>query len=331
MKRHSAGAFRAILAAALCAGAMLLASTESVAQPYPGRTVRIIVAFAPGGTTDLLGRFIAAELSSSLGQPFVVENISGGGGNVGSSAAAKSAPDGHTLLIGAAGNIAINPGLFTNMPYDPATELAPVALMATVMNLLVVHPSVPANNVKELIALAKSKPGKLTYASAGNGSTIQLAAEMFKHLAGVDILGVNYRGSGPAMIDLLGGRTDLMFENMPTALPRVQSGSLRALGVTGRTRNPALPNVPTIAEAGLPDFEAISWFGVMAPARTPPAIVDTLYRAIAAALQKPESMEKVRGMGADVTVRNPEDFRKLINADTEKWGAIIKAAGIKVN
>jgi len=331
MKRNAIPALRAFLAAVLCTGAALLAPADSLAQAYPSRTVRIIVSFAPGGTTDLLGRFIAAELSSSLGQPFVVENISGGGGNVGSSAAARSTPDGHTLLIGAAGNIAINPGLFTNMPYDPATELAPVALMATVMNLLVVHPSVPAHSVKELIALAKNKPGKLTYASAGNGSTIQLAAEMFKHLAGVDILGVNYRGSGPAMLDLLGGRTDIMFENMPTALPRVQSGSLRALGVTGRTRNPALPNVPTIAEAGLPDFEAISWFGVMAPARTPPVIIDALYRAIAAALQKSESMEKVRSMGADVTVTGPDDFRKLIKADTEKWAAIIKAAGIKAN
>lgn len=321
---------RALLLAALGAGTLLLAA-ESLAQNYPGRSVRIIVPFAPGGTTDLLGRFIAAELASSLGQPFVVENISGAGGNIGSAAAAKAAPDGHTLLIGAAGNIAINPGLFTNMPYDPATELAPVALMATTMNLLVVHPSVPANNVRELIALAKSKPGKLTYASAGNGSTIQLSAEMFKKLAGVDIVGVNYRGSGPAMLDLLGGRTDIMFENMPTALPRVQAGSLRALGVTARTRSPALPDVPTIAEAGLPDFEALSWFGVMAPAHTPAAIVETLYRAIAAALSKPQSVEKVRSLGAEVTVSSPGEFRKLIRADTEKWGAIIKSAGITTN
>jgi tripartite-type tricarboxylate transporter receptor subunit TctC len=325
MKRFVARSALALLAAAL------LLPSQASAQAYPSRTVRIIVAFAPGGTTDLLARFIASELAGPLGQPFVVENISGGGGNVGSAQAARTAPDGHTLLLGAAGNIAINPSLFTNMPYDPATELAPVALMATVMNMLVVHPSVPANSVKELIALARSRPGKLTYASAGNGSTIQLAAEMFKHMAGVDILGVNYRGSGPAMVDLLGGRTDIMFENMPTALPRVQSGSLRALGVTGRTRNPALPNVPTIAEAGLPDFEALSWFGVMAPAKTPPAVIDTLHRAIAAALAKPESVEKVKSMGADVTVLGPEAFRNLIKADTEKWAAIIRAAGIKAN
>ena len=326
MKRRLAS-----LATLALAAAELLASADAPAQAYPTRQVRIIVSFAPGGTTDLLGRFIAGELAAALGQPFVVENISGGGGNVGSAQAARATPDGHTLLIGAAGNIAINPGLFDNMPYDPATELAPVALMATVMNLLVVHPSVPANNVKELIALAKSRPGKLTYASAGNGSTIQLAAEMFKHMAGVDIVGVNYRGSGPAMLDLLGGRTDLMFENFPTALTRVQAGSLRALGVTAKKRNPALPNVPTIAEAGLPDYEASSWFGVLAPAKTPPAVIDTLSRAIAASLAKPESVEKIKGMGAEPTVLGPEEFRRMIRADTEKWAAIIKAAGIKAN
>ena len=309
----------------------LLAPALSSAQAYPSRQVRIVVAFAPGGTTDLIGRFIAGELAASLGQPFVVENISGGGGNVGSAQAARSTPDGHTLLIGAAGNISINPGLFDNMPYDPATELAPVSLIASVMNLLVVHPSVPANSVKELIALAKSKPGKLTYASAGNGSTIQLAAEMFKHMAGVDIVGVNYRGSGPALLDLLGGRTDVMFENFPTAFTRVQAGGLRALAVTGKRRNPQLPNVPTIAESGLPDYDAMSWFGVMAPAKTPPAVIDTLAKAIAASLAKPESVEKIKGMGADPTVLGPEDFRKLIRADTEKWSRIIKAAGIKAN
>lgn len=320
---HSALAALATLA--------LLAPALSSAQAYPSRQVRIIVAFAPGGTTDLLGRFIAGELAASFGQPFVVENISGGGGNVGSAQAARSTPDGHTLLIGAAGNIAINPGLFDNMPYDPATELAPVSLIASVMNLLVVHPSVPANSVKELIALAKSKPGKLTYASAGNGSTIQLAAEMFKHMAGVDIVGVNYRGSGPALLDLLGGRTDVMFENFPTAFTRVQAGGLRALAVTGKRRNPQLPNVPTIAESGLPDYDAMSWFGVMAPAKTPPAVIDTLAKAIAASLAKPEAIEKIKGMGADPTVLGPEEFRKLIRADTEKWGRIIKAAGIKAN
>jgi tripartite-type tricarboxylate transporter receptor subunit TctC len=320
----------AVLAAVVVGFASLVAAT-STAQTYPARTVRVIVPFAPGGTTDVLGRFIAAELATALGQSFVVENVSGGGGNIGSNQVAKAAPDGYTLLIGAAGNISINPGLFTNMPYDPQADLAPVALMASTMNLLVVHPSVPAKSVPELIALAKASPGKLTYASAGNGSTIQLAAEMFKHLAGVDILGINYRGSGPAMLDLLAGRTDIMFENMPTALPRVQAGSLRALGVTGRARNPALPDVPTIAEAGLPDFEATSWFGVLAPARTAPVVIDVLYRTIADALKKPESADKVRKMGADVTVMGPEDFSRLIRSDTRKWGGIIKAAGITAN
>lgn len=317
------------LAAILAFAAAALCAAQTFAQAYPSRQVKIVVSFAPGGTTDVLGRFIAAELSSALGQPFVVENLSGGGGNVGSNSVAKAAPDGYTLLIGAAGNIAINPGLFTNMPYDPQTDLAPIALIASTMNLLVVHPSVPATTVRELIALAKSKPGKMTYASAGNGSTMQLSAEMFKKHAGVDILGIHYRGSAPALVDLLAGRTDIMFENMPTALPRVQAGALRALGVTGKTRNPVLPNVPTIAEAGLPEFEAISWFGLFAPARTPPAVIDRLYRSIADALKKPESIDRIAKMGADVTLMGPEEFRKLVRADTDKWGAIIKAAGLK--
>lgn len=331
MKVDLAPCYRRLFALAACACALLAAPVPAVAQPYPSRTVRVVVPFAPGGTTDVLGRFIAAELATAFAAPFVVDNVSGGGGNIGSNQVAKAAPDGHTLLIGAAGNISINPGLFTNMPYDPQTDLAPVALMASTMNLLVVHPSVPAKTVQELIALAREKPGKMTYASAGNGSTIQLAAEMFKKLAGVDILGINYRGSGPAMLDLLAGRTDLMFENMPTALPRVQTGSLRALGVTGKSRNPALPDVPTIAEAGLPEFEATSWFGVLAPARTPAPIIDALHRAISEALKKPDAADKVRRMGADVTLSGPEEFRKLIRSDTEKWNSIIKASGITAN
>ena len=320
-----------LLVAFALAFALALAATTASAQAYPTRGGKIIVAFAPGGTTDVLGRLIAAELTSGLGQTFVVENVSGGGGNIGSNQVAKSAPDGYTLLIGAAGNIAINPGLFTNMPYDPQTDLAPIALVASTPNLLVVHPSVPANNVKELIALAKAQPGKLTYASAGNGSTIQLAAEMFKFLAGVDILGVNYRGSGPAMLDLLAGRTDIMFENMPTALPRVQSGSLRALGVTGRTRNPELPSVPTIAEAGLPEFEATSWFGLLAPAKTPQPVIDALYRTLAEAMKRPDVLERIRKMGAEPTLLAPEPFAKLIREDTAKWRRIIQAAKISAS
>jgi tripartite-type tricarboxylate transporter receptor subunit TctC len=316
------------LLVALCLAALSLTAN---AQSYPTRAVKMVVPFAPAGATDILARMLSTELGSQLGQSFVVENLSGGGGNIGSVAVARAAPDGYTLLFGAAGNITINPGLFTNMPYDPATDLAPVSLMATTMNAMVVHPSVQATNVKEMIALAKGKPGAMSYASAGNGSTMQLSAEMFKKLAGVDLVAVHYRGAGPAMLDLLAGRTQVMFDNMPSVLPRIQAGQLRVLGVTGKTRSELLPNAPTIAEAGLPEFEALSWFGVFAPAKTPQPIIEQLNRSIREVMKKPDAIERVRKMGADVAVNSPEEFRKLIRADTEKWASIIKWGNIKAD
>ncbi len=331
MKTDRSFLLRRALCAALCAAPLLAAAPLASAQSYPAKPVKMIVPFAPGGATDILARLISAELSMALGKPFVVENISGGGGNIGSNNAARAEPDGYTLLFGAAGNIAINPGLFKNMPYDPIKDLAPVSLLASTANVLVVHPSVPAKNVKELIALAKSKPGELNYASSGNGSTIHLAAEMFNHMAGVKTVGVHYRGSAPAMIDLLAGRTHLMFENIPSALPRIQDGSLRALGVTGRTPTAALPGVPPIADAGLPGFEATSWFGVFAPARTPPAIIDKLAQTIAEAAKKPAVIEKIRGLGAEVTIAGPAEFSKLVRTDTEKWAAVIRNAGVTLD
>jgi tripartite-type tricarboxylate transporter receptor subunit TctC len=303
---------------------------QAIAQPYPTKPVKMVVAFEPGGATDILARLIAAELSQSLGQQVVVENRSGGGGNIGANLVAKSEPDGYTLHFGADGNIAINPSLFKNMPLDPAVDFVPVAPMASSMNVLVVHPSVPAKNVKELIALAKAQPGKHTFASSGNGGTIHLSGEMFKMMAGVDIVHVPYRGSAPAMVDLIAGRTDMMFDNIPSARPRIQQGSLRALGVTGATRSNALPDVPTIAEAGLPGYEATTWFGVFAPAKTPPAIVDKLNKAIADALRKPAVVEKIQGMGAEPMFMTPAEFQKLVLSDTEKWRKVVKGANVQV-
>jgi tripartite-type tricarboxylate transporter receptor subunit TctC len=303
---------------------------QVLAQAYPTKPVKMVVAFEPGGATDILARLIAAELSQSLGQQFVVENRSGGGGNIGANLVAKAEPDGYTLHFGAAGNIAINPSLFKNMPLDPAVDFAPVAPMASSMNVLVVHPSVKASNVKELIALAKAQPGKLTFASSGNGGTIHLSGEMFKMMAAVDIVHVPYRGSAPAMVDLIAGRTDMMFDNIPSALPRIQQGALRALGVTGATRSKALPDVPTIAEAGLPGYEALTWFGVFAPAKTPPAIVDKLNKAIAEALRKPAVVEKIQGMGAEPMFMTPAEFHKLVLSDTEKWRKVVKGANVQV-
>jgi tripartite-type tricarboxylate transporter receptor subunit TctC len=320
---------------ALTAGAVLTAGLSIpapvLAQNYPAKPVRVMVPFEPGGATDIMARLISAELTNSLGQSFLVENRSGAGGNIGANVVAKADPNGYVLLFAGAGNIAINPSLFTNMPFDPITDLAPVSLMVTTMNVLMVHPSVPAKSVLELIALAKEKPGKLSFASTGNGGTQHLSGELFKMLAGINVVHVPYRGSGPAMADFVVGRTEMMFDNIPPALPRIQAGTLRALGVTAKKRSDMLPGVPTIADAGLPDFEASSWFGVMAPARTPAAVINRLNQAMVEALKKPEVIEKIRGMGADPASSTPEEFTERIRADTEKWRAVVKAAGVTVN
>jgi tripartite-type tricarboxylate transporter receptor subunit TctC len=333
MQRHFRNLTRAFALVATAAATLALSAPEAraQAQTYPDRPVRMIVAFEPGGATDLLARLICQELTTALGQTFFVENKSGGGGNIGANMVAKAAPDGYTLHFGAAGNIAINPSLFSNMPYDPQTDFAPVAPMASTMNILVVNPAVPAKTVAEVIALAKEKPGKLTFASSGNGGTIHLSGEMFKVMAKVDIVHVPYRGSGPAMIDLIAGRTDMMFDNLPSALPRVQNGSLRAIAVTAAKRSKALPDVPTIAEAGLPGYEATTWFGVFAPAQTPPAIVDKLNRAIADALRKPAVVEKIAGMGAEPMFMTPDEFKKLVKTDTDKWRIVVKQANVKLD
>jgi len=317
--------------AAVVALASMLSFAAWGADTYPSKPVRMIVAFAPGGATDILARLLANELSKSLGQSFVVENKSGGGGNIGTEAVVRAEPDGYTLHFGAAGNITINPSLFTNMTFDPAVDLAPVAPMASTMNLLVVHPSVKANTVKELIALAKASPGKMTFASSGNGGTIHLSGELFKMMAEVDILHVPYRGSSPAMIDMVGGRTNMMFDNLPSALPHVQAGKLRALAVTGRERSRALPDVPTIAEAGLPGYEATTWFGVFAPARTPQPIIDRLSKAINEALNRPAVVEEIRKMGGEPMHMSQAEFRQLIATDTEKWRKVVTTANVKVD
>ena len=330
MKKHR-NAFPCALTLCAAAATVLLYSTSLLAQNYPAKPVRMMVPFEPGGATDILARIICAELTNSLSQSFFVENKSGAGGNLGANVVAKADPNGYTLLLAGAGNIVINPSLFANMPFDPMTDLAPVSLMVTTMNVLMVHPSVPAKSVLELIALAKEKPGKLTFASTGNGGTQHLSGELFKMLAKVNILHVPYRGSAPAMSDFVAGRTDMMFDAVATALPRVQAGTVRALGVTAKKRSAMLPNVPTIAEAGLPEYEATTWFGVMAPARTPRSVIDRLNRAIVDALKKPEMIEKIRSIGAEPFSNTPEEFKDLIRADTEKWRVVVKAAGVTIN
>ena len=312
--------------------AALPLARPAVAQgAWPARPVRVVVPFAPAGATDILGRLTATELGNALGQSFVVENRAGAGGNLGSDLVAKSPPDGYTLLFGAAGNIGINPSLFANMPYDPARDLAPVSLIAEVTNILVVHPSVNARSVQELIALGRTTPGGLVYASSGNGSTIHLSAELFAAMTQLRMTHVPYRGSGPAMADLLAGRVALMFDNLPSALPHVREGRLRALAVTAARRSPVLPDLPTIAEAGVPGYEATSWFGLFAPAGTPREIIGRMAREMDAFARRPEVAERIRALGAEPITNTPDDFAAMVRAEIAKWGAVVRASGARAD
>jgi tripartite-type tricarboxylate transporter receptor subunit TctC len=311
--------------------ALPLARSARAQGGWPARPVRVVVPFAPGGATDILGRLTATELGNALGQPFVVENRAGAGGNLGSDIVAKAPPDGYTLLFGAAGNIGINPSLFANMPYDPVRDLAPISLIAEVTNVLVVHPSVNARSVQELIALARTTQGGLVYASSGNGSTIHLSAELFAAMTRLNMTHVPYRGSGPAMADLLAGRVALMFDNLPSALPHVREGRLRALAVTATRRSPALPDVPTVAEAGVPGYEATSWFGLFAPAGTPREIIDRMAREMAAFARRPEVAERIRALGAEPITSTPDEFAAMVRAEITKWGAVVRASGARAD
>ena len=300
------------------------------AQDYPSKPVRFVVPFAPGGTTDVLARLVGEKLSASLGQQFVVDNKPGAGGNVGTAQVAKAEPDGYTLLMGTVGTHAINASIYPSLPYDPVQDFAPVTLVATVPNVLVVNPEVPANSVAELIALAKEKPGELNFASSGNGSSIHLSGELFKAMTGVDIVHVPYKGSGPAVVDLLGGQVQMMFDNLPSSAPQIKAGKLRPLGVTSKERSPTLPDVPTIAEAGVPGYEALSWFGVLVPAGTRDAIVAKLQNEIAKALADPAMRERFAELGAVPVGGTSAEFADLITAETAKWAKVVQDAGIKL-
>lgn len=298
------------------------------AEDYPAKPVRIIVPFAPGGGTDLVARLTAQKLSERLGQQFIVENRSGAGGVIGSDLVAKSKPDGYTLVV-VSGSHTINPSLYRHLPYDTLRDFAPVTNLVAGPALLVVHPSVPANNVRELIALAKAKPGTLSFASSGNGSPPHLGGELFKWKAGVDMIHVPYKGNGPAYADLIGGQVSLMFPNIATSLQHVQSGRLRALAVTSRTRIRVAPDIPTVAESGLPGYELNSWFGLLAPADTPPAVLRLLQQEIAKIYQLPEVREKIVSQGVEPVANTPAEFAVEIKAEMAQWSQLFKAANIK--
>ena len=313
-------------------GALLaLVATAASAQTYPTKPIRLVVPFPPGGATDILARDVAQKLTEAWGQQVIVDNRPGAGGNIGSELVAKSAPDGYTLEMGTVGTHAINASLYAKMPYDHVKDFVPVILVAGVPNVLVVNPAVPANSVAELIAYAKANPGKLNFASSGNGTSIHLSGELFKFMAGVQMTHVPYKGSAPALQDLIGGQVQLMFDNLPPSLPQIKAGKLRALAVTSLTRAPALPDVPTMAEAGLPGYEASSWFGVLAPAGTPLAIVTKLNAEIAKWLATPEAKEKLSKQGANAAGGTPEDFAKHIAAETAKWAKVVKDSGAKID
>jgi tripartite-type tricarboxylate transporter receptor subunit TctC len=313
------------------AALLALSASCAWAQEYPTKPIRLVVPFPAGGTTDILAREVGQYLSVSLGQPVVVDNRPGAGGNIGADLVAKSPPDGYTLLMGTVGTHAINASLYAKIPYDHVKDFAPVILVAGVPNVLVVNPSVPVNSVQELIAYAKANPGKLNFASSGAGTSIHLSGELFKVMAGVKMTHVPYKGSAPALQDLLGGQVQLMFDNLPPSLPQIKGGKLRALAVTSTTRAPALPDVPTIAESGLPGFEASSWFGILAPAGTPPAIIAKVNAEVDKWLASPEGKEKLVAIGANAGGGSPEDFARHIQAETAKWAKVVKDSGAKVD
>ena len=289
----------------------------------------MIVAFPPGGGTDILGRMLAQRLGETLGQNVVVENRGGAGGNVGTKATARAAPDGYTILMGNVAPNAINVSLYRNLPFDPVADFAPVSLVAATPNLLVVHPSTAARTVKDLIALARARPGTLNFASAGNGSSSHLAGELFRVLAGAEIVHVPYKGAGPAMLDVLSGQVQLYFATLPAALPHVKSGKLAAVAVTSARRSPALPDLPTVAESGVPGYEASTWYGVLAPARTPASAIERLHGDIVKILAQPEFRERLQAQGFDLVGSSPEAFRAAIRSEIAKWGRVVRDAGIR--
>jgi tripartite-type tricarboxylate transporter receptor subunit TctC len=314
-----------------------LTSQSAMAQgAWPNTPVRIVVPFAAGGTTDILARAIAPELSKALGQPFVVENRGGAGGNLGADIVAKSPADGYSLLMGTVGTHGINRALYDKMPFDPVKDFAPITLVAGVPNVMVMNTekarALGINSVLDFIKYAKSNPGKLNMASSGNGTSIHLAGELFKSMTGTFMVHFPYRGSSPALLDLLGGNTDVMFDNLPSSMPHIKSGKLKAFAVTSSQRSAVLPDVPTIEEAGkLKGYEASSWFGLLAPAGTPPDIVNRIQQEVAKSLSSPAIKEKLLAQGAIPSGNTPQEFARLIDAEISKWAQVVKASGAKVD
>jgi tripartite-type tricarboxylate transporter receptor subunit TctC len=312
-----------------CAGALLAAAAPAItqAQTYPSKPIRFIVGFPPGGTNDIVARVIAPKLGELLGQQVIVDNRGGANTAIATEIGARAVPDGYTMLLNAPGH-ATNPSLM-KLPFDSIRDFAFITLIAEAQNLLVAHPSLPAKNVKELIALSKKNPGKINYGSSGTGTTVHLSAALFEYMTGVKWVHIPYKGGGPGLVALLSGEVSLYFGNMPTVIRQAREGKLRALAVTGAKRAPAAPDIPTIAESGVPGYEVTAFYGLSVPAKTPKAIIDRLHTETVKAIKTPEVDEKLRGLGADPVGNTPEQYTAFMQAEIAKWAKVIKAAGIK--
>ena len=317
--------------AVIVAASLVLATSAAVAQAWPAKPIRIVVPFPAGGSTDIVGRLLADKLSQSLGQAVVVDNRAGAGGTTGSDVAAKSAPDGYTFLLGTSSTHAIAPALYPKLAYDPVKDFAPVSLVGTATILMVVHPSVPAKSVADFVALAKAKPGSMLFGSTGNGSVSHLTAEYFKSLAGIDMQHVPYKGDAPMTLDLVAGRVQVAFGTAVAFLPQVQGGKLNALAVTDARPSPVAPQLPTVAASGLPGFEVLQWFGLLAPTGTPREIVARVNADVGKALQLPDVQDKLKGLGMQIVGGPPEQFGGFMRAEAIKWGKIVKDSGAKVD
>ena len=312
--------------------ALLLAiAGPAAAQSYPVKSIRWISPWPAGGANDIFSRAIGQKIAESLGQQVLVDNRPGAAGTIGSDIAAKAPADGYTLVMGSSPTHAIAPALYPALPYDPVRDFAAVTLVGSVPNVLVLHPSVPAKTVKEFITVAKARPGKLNFASTGNGTSQHLSAELFKFMAGLDMVHIPYKGTAPALTELVAGQVDLAFENMPALIPHIQAGRLRALAVTTTKRSAVMPELPTIAEAALPGYDASVWFGVFAPAGTPRPVIDRLHGEILKALQTQDLKSRMIAMGTDVSGMGPDDFSAYVRKEIPKWANLVKAAGVKVS
>jgi len=322
---------RAISRAIACLLVVGASAAAHAQDDYPSKAVRIVVPFAAGGSTDVVARILADKLALEFKQPFVIDNRAGAGGNIGADSVAKAAPDGYTLLMGTTGVLAINSYLYKNMSYEAARDFAPVSYTSLITNILVVKQEQPIRNVAELVALAKSKPGSLSFASSGAGSSTHLSGELFKAMAGVDIMHVPYKGSSQALTDVVSGQVTMLFDNAPSSMGFIQGGKLRPLAVTSSKRMPGLPDVPTVDEAGVKGYESLSWSGIVAPAATPQPVIMKLNQAIDRILKMDDVKKKLAGLGVDPVGGPPEAFARHIRVESDKWGKLVKSAGITLN